>query len=500
VSESAEWKGQTPEWDFFVSYAQPDREWAEWIAWQLEETSYRVLIQAWDMVPGSNWVHRMDRGVTGAAKTIVILSEHYVSSVYGKAEWLAAWKNDPLGEQRKLLVFRVSDCERPGLLGSVVSEDLFGLTAEMTRERLLESVRKAAAGRAKPEVEPQLPGSVSVPPAFPPEPKARRVCMAVGWDAAGGQLSVRQEVTRLLQQACADAQVTTGQVALASIGDGIAVALPGDLSGRVLGALIRTIRDLLRDRNGQPGNTGRIRLRIALAQGIVQQAAEALTGHGVSLAADLAASDELRRALGSANGCDAAFIVTGDLYREIVSDELAGLLSGDFYQVRAWRRRGSPADGWIYLPGGRTVGERLRAVGAIGVVGAAAAAAGIAAGSRHPDDGTAQDHTGTAHPDADHADHSANHYDQNGLFAHGNADDGQDYPVGDITDTGAWLHSDDEAELWHYELDDPGFPYHDDSGGYAGTGGDDMDAAGFEGRSMAKCQQTGDRPLVGRAP
>ena len=34
-------------WDFFVSYTQADRGWAEWIAWQLEEDGYRVLLQAW---------------------------------------------------------------------------------------------------------------------------------------------------------------------------------------------------------------------------------------------------------------------------------------------------------------------------------------------------------------------------------------------------------------------------------------------------------------------
>ena len=46
-------------WDFFVSYTQADRAWAEWIAWQLEDSGRRVLIQAWDMAPGSNWVDRM---------------------------------------------------------------------------------------------------------------------------------------------------------------------------------------------------------------------------------------------------------------------------------------------------------------------------------------------------------------------------------------------------------------------------------------------------------
>lgn len=32
-------------WDFFISYTQADRAWAEWIAWALEEDGHRVLIQ-----------------------------------------------------------------------------------------------------------------------------------------------------------------------------------------------------------------------------------------------------------------------------------------------------------------------------------------------------------------------------------------------------------------------------------------------------------------------
>jgi hypothetical protein len=50
------------EWDFFVSYTQADREWAVWIAWILEEAGYRVLVQAWDFGPGSNWVQGMQDG------------------------------------------------------------------------------------------------------------------------------------------------------------------------------------------------------------------------------------------------------------------------------------------------------------------------------------------------------------------------------------------------------------------------------------------------------
>ena len=106
-------------WDFFVSYTQADRAWAEWIAWQVEEDGNRVLIQAWDMVPGANWTHLMQKGIRGAVKTIAVVSAAYLESVFATAEWEAAWRDDPLGEQRKLLVFRVAECERPGLLGAV---------------------------------------------------------------------------------------------------------------------------------------------------------------------------------------------------------------------------------------------------------------------------------------------------------------------------------------------------------------------------------------------
>lgn len=103
----------TEDWIFFVSYTQADRAWAEWIAWQLEEDGYRVLVQAWDMLPGSNWTHLMEQGVREATRTIAVLSAAYLESVFATAEWESAWRDDPLGEQRKLLVFRVADCDRP---------------------------------------------------------------------------------------------------------------------------------------------------------------------------------------------------------------------------------------------------------------------------------------------------------------------------------------------------------------------------------------------------
>lgn len=144
--------------DFFVSYAAPNRDWAEWIAWQVEDVGFRVLLQDWDNVPGSNWLGAMQDAVQYATRTIAVLSPAYLASVYGAAEWQAAWRVDPDGQTRKLLPVRIAECERPGLLAGVVSVDLFGTTEPEARRRLHAAVDAALRGRGKPTERPPYPG------------------------------------------------------------------------------------------------------------------------------------------------------------------------------------------------------------------------------------------------------------------------------------------------------------------------------------------------------
>ncbi len=164
-------------WDFFVSYTAADRGWAEWIAWTLEEARFRVLVQAWDFTPGSNWITGMNQGVAQAARTIAVLSTAYARSVYGTAEWQAAWSTDPTGAKRTLLVLRIEDCPRPGLLSQVVSTDLYGHPEDQAREELLRAVTLATTGgRAKPATAPPFPPGIrAVPdhPSFPGTPTTK---------------------------------------------------------------------------------------------------------------------------------------------------------------------------------------------------------------------------------------------------------------------------------------------------------------------------------------
>lgn len=168
---------QAAEWDFFLSYTQSDRAWAEWIAWELEENGHRVLVQAWDGVPGSNWPRNMQHGTVGARRTIAVLSADYLDSTCASAEWQAVWAADPDGQHRQLLPVRVADCKRPGLLAAVVSVDLFGLTEAQARAALLTMV---AAGRAKPHTPPGFPGAQAERAAPDPAPFPGSAAEAAG--------------------------------------------------------------------------------------------------------------------------------------------------------------------------------------------------------------------------------------------------------------------------------------------------------------------------------
>jgi tetratricopeptide (TPR) repeat protein len=142
--------------DFFVSYTSADRPWAEWIAWELEDAGYRVVVQAWDMQPGANFVQQMHDATRVAERTVAVLSPAFLASEFCAAEWGAAFRRDPAGKQRRLVPVRVRECDPDGLLGSVVYVDVVGLTESESRAELLAGVTE---GRAKPVDAPSFPGT-----------------------------------------------------------------------------------------------------------------------------------------------------------------------------------------------------------------------------------------------------------------------------------------------------------------------------------------------------
>ena len=144
--------------DFFVSYTGADQAWAEWIAEQLEAAGYSTLLQAWDFRPGGDFLHQMQQAVSGAQRTVAVLSPAYFGSRFGEAEWRAAFAKDPTGELGLLVPVRVRDFQPPGLLASRVYVDLVGLEEEAAAARLRAGIQQ---GRARPPGRRPFPGQAT---------------------------------------------------------------------------------------------------------------------------------------------------------------------------------------------------------------------------------------------------------------------------------------------------------------------------------------------------
>lgn len=155
--------------DFFVSYTSADKNWAEWIAYVLEEEGFSVVIQAWDFRPGSNFVLEMQKAATEAERTIMVLSPDYLQSQFASPEWAAAFASDPQGLKRRLIPVMVRRCAPPGLLKSVVYISLVDQDEHAARERLLSGITNK---RAKPKHRPSFPGATGKPHKSFPGPAA----------------------------------------------------------------------------------------------------------------------------------------------------------------------------------------------------------------------------------------------------------------------------------------------------------------------------------------
>ncbi len=154
--------------DFFISYTGKDKDWAVWIAWQLEAQGYSTIIQAWDFRPGGNFVFEMQKALQQAERTISVFSETYLQSVYATPEWSAVFAQDPLGVANRLIPVKIGECQPEGLLTALIWIDLIGLSEIDARSELLSGVQRE---RAKPEHPPAFPGrqTVQEKPSFPAE-------------------------------------------------------------------------------------------------------------------------------------------------------------------------------------------------------------------------------------------------------------------------------------------------------------------------------------------
>jgi hypothetical protein len=191
-----------------------------------------------------------------------------------------------------------------------------------------------------------------------------RLCYIVDIEAYGRRLHTAQPDAQerlfwSLEHAFGLAGVRLSRCDEQDRGDGKLLVLPSGIDqGHALPALITGMRDALYEANRIPGAAGRIRLRTALTQGVVEVGPTGFVGQSIVTGCYLLDSDAAHQALAAAPDSDTMVIVTEDLYRDVFSQ---GFIGGPaFCKVTVVRSQKSfSAVGWIQVPGPGSPNPRI---------------------------------------------------------------------------------------------------------------------------------------------
>jgi len=143
--------------DFFISHATPDREWAQWIAWQLEAAGLTTYLPMRDLRPGYDR-RELEEAIAGSRRAIITLSPDYIRSDLCEREWRAIADREENEQEPTLVPVRVRECEPTGQLGRLAYVDLVGLDEQGAAEQLTHGVSSDGRRRGG---RPAFPSSVS---------------------------------------------------------------------------------------------------------------------------------------------------------------------------------------------------------------------------------------------------------------------------------------------------------------------------------------------------
>jgi tetratricopeptide (TPR) repeat protein len=140
--------------DIFISYTSSDRDWAFWLAKELQALGHTPHVHEWEIAAGGNIMAWMVERHDAADHILCVVSQSYLEKPYSSlerqaAEWAAASERPNFA----LPVF-VEQCKPPTLFATLKRCDLYGLSEEDARA----SLKAFLAPVGGPTEPPQFPG------------------------------------------------------------------------------------------------------------------------------------------------------------------------------------------------------------------------------------------------------------------------------------------------------------------------------------------------------
>ena len=191
----------------------------------------------------------------------------------------------------------------------------------------------------------------------------RRVVVAVDMESYSKRSNVLQHraqvaFKQIMEKACAEAGLDRNSWRIQPGGDGELAILPPQVSERaVVGRLAPVVDRLLRQHNQGLAPEARIRLRLAVHQGLVHlDGANGFPSDAVVHVCRLNDSPQLKQVLRTHRGANAALIVSDSVYRDVIV-HYQDLRPDQFAKVAAEiPEKNFEATAWIHVPGETTGG------------------------------------------------------------------------------------------------------------------------------------------------
>jgi hypothetical protein len=142
IMRRAQPSGTTRVADIFISYTASDREWAFWVAKELEALGHVPRVHEWEINSGDDIYAWMEQRHDAAEHVLCVISDNYLKAPYSTLERNAAiWQAAAQGPGFVLFV-AVKPCRLPTLADHVRRCELFGAPEDAARVRFREFMQR----------------------------------------------------------------------------------------------------------------------------------------------------------------------------------------------------------------------------------------------------------------------------------------------------------------------------------------------------------------------
>jgi hypothetical protein len=121
--------------DIFVSYTSSDREWAQWIALELEKLGHVAHVHEWEIRGGDDIYGWMESRHEAADRVLCVVSDEYLKAPYSTSERHAALWQAAAKRPGFVLLVAVKTCKLPTLSDHIRRCELFGIPEGAARQR-----------------------------------------------------------------------------------------------------------------------------------------------------------------------------------------------------------------------------------------------------------------------------------------------------------------------------------------------------------------------------